>query len=194
MNLLKIALERIGDGDIDRRARLQARLAAAMQPAADPSEPVALAHDAIRLARTGGNARTLLTTLRSAVSALMDLGDPVERLALNQEHVRLALQLGDTPECRRGYLRSTVDAMELGDAATLDDAIEQCNSLSAQLGMPHYQWQAAALRVMRATSRGEFAAAEAALVEARRLADRAQDSNAALTLAGAAARAGGDDR
>ena len=108
--------------------------------------------------------------------------DPVERLALNQEHVRLALQLGDTPECRRGYLRSAVDAMELGDAATLDDAIEQCNSLSAQLGMPHYQWQAAALRVMRATSRGEFAAAESALVEARRLADRAQDSNAALTL------------
>jgi tetratricopeptide (TPR) repeat protein len=182
VNLLKVALERIGDGDIDRRARLQARLAAAMQPAADPSEPVALAHDAIRLARTAGNARTLLTTLRSAVSALMDLGDPVERLALNQEHVRLAVQLGDTPECRRGYLRSAVDAMELGDAATLDDAIEQCNSLSAQLGMPHYQWQAAALRVMRATSRGEFATAEAALVEARRLADRAQDSNAALTL------------
>jgi tetratricopeptide (TPR) repeat protein len=36
--------------------------------------------------------------------------------------------------------------------------------------------------VMRATSRGEFAAAEAALVRARRLADRAQDSNAPLTL------------
>ena len=182
VNLLKIALERIGDGDIERRARLQARLAAAMQPAADPSEPVALAHDAIRLARSSGNPRTLLTTLRSAVSALMDFGDPIERLALNQEHVRLAVQLGDTPECRRGYLRSAVDAMELGDAVTLDDAIEQCNSLSAQLGMPHYQWQAAALRVMRATSRGEFAAAEAALAEARRLADRAQDSNAALTL------------
>ena len=72
--------------------------------------------------------------------------------------------------------------MELGDAATLDDAIEQCNSLSAQLGLPHYQWQAAAFRVMRATSRGEFAAAEAALARARRLAERAQDPNAAVTL------------
>ena len=51
VNLLKFALERIGEGDIDRRARLQARLAAAMQPAADPSEPVALAQEAIRLAR-----------------------------------------------------------------------------------------------------------------------------------------------
>jgi predicted ATPase len=182
VNLLKAALTRIGDGDNDRRVRLQARLAGAMQPAADPSEPAALAREAIQLARAGGNARTLLTTLRSAVSALMDLADPVERLELNQEHVRLARQLDDAPECMRGYMRSAVDAMELGDAATLDDAIEQCNSLSNQLGMPHYQWTAAALRVMRATSRGEFAAAEAALGEARRFADRAQDSNAALTL------------
>jgi hypothetical protein len=75
-----------------------------------------------------------------------------------------------------------VDAMELGDAVALDEAITQCGGLADQLAMPHYQWTAAAMRVMRATSRGEFEAAEAALVRARRLADRAQDSNAALTL------------
>jgi tetratricopeptide (TPR) repeat protein len=82
----------------------------------------------------------------------------------------------------RGYLRSAVDAMELAEAAILDDAIAQCDALAEQLCLPHYQWTAAALRVMRATSRGEFAAAEAALARARRLADRAQDSNASLTL------------
>jgi predicted ATPase len=182
VKLLKSALARLGENDTDRRARLLARLAGAMQPAADPSEPVALAHDAIRLARANGNARTLLTTLRSAVSALMDLGDPIERLALNQEHVRLAQQLCDAPECMRGYMRSAVDAMELGDAVTLDDAIEQCESLAQKLGLPHYQWTAASLRAMRATTRGEFAVAEAALARARLLAERAQDSNAALTL------------
>jgi tetratricopeptide (TPR) repeat protein len=182
VGLLKTALTRVHESDTDRRARLQARLAAAMQPAADPSEPVALAHDAIRLARSAGHARTLLTTLRSAVSALMDLGDPVERLALNQEYVGLARQLGDAPECMRGFMRSSVDAMELGEAVTLDEAITQCDALAEQLAMPHYQWTAAAMRVMRATSRGEFAAAEAALARARRLADRAQDTNASLTL------------
>jgi tetratricopeptide (TPR) repeat protein len=182
VKLLKSALGRLGENDTDRRARLLARLAGAMQPAADPSEPVALAHDAIRLARANGNARTLLTTLRSAVSALMDLGDPLERLALNQEHVRLAQQLCDAPECMRGYMRSAIDAMELGDAVTLDEAIEQCELLAQQLGLPHYQWTAASLRAMRATTRGDFAAAEAALARARLLAERAQDSNAALTL------------
>jgi hypothetical protein len=182
VGLLKTALTRVDAGDTDRRARLQARLAAALQPAADPSEPMALAHDAIRLARSAGNARTLLTTLRSAVSALMDFGNPLERLALNKEYVGLARQLGDAPESMRGYMRLSVDAMELGDAATLDEAITQCDALADQLSMPHYQWTAAAMRVMRATSRGDFAAAEAGLARARRLADRAQDTNASLTL------------
>jgi tetratricopeptide (TPR) repeat protein len=182
VELLKSALSRLDAADTNRRARLQARLAGAMQPAADPSEPAALALDAIRLARTGGDPATLLTTLRSAISALMDLADPVERLALNQEYVRLARQLGDAPETMRGYMRSAVDAMELADAATLDDAIEQCELLADQLGLPHYQWTASALRAMRATTRGEFAQADAALGRAKRLAERAQDSNASLTL------------
>ncbi len=72
--------------------------------------------------------------------------------------------------------------MELAEAAILDDAIAQCEAMAEQLALPHYQWTAAAMRVMRATSRGEFAVADAALTRARRLADRAQDSNAALTL------------
>jgi hypothetical protein len=182
VRLLKVALERLDAGDTDRRARLQARLAAALQPAADPDEPVALAREAIQLARVNGDARTLLTTLRSAVSAMMDFGDPAERLALNHEHVRLARQLGDAPECMRGYTRAAVDALELGEGATLDDAIEQCAALADQLGMPHYQWTAASFQAMRHTIRGDFPAAEQALARARQLAERAQDSNATFRL------------
>jgi predicted ATPase len=182
VGFLKTALARLREADTDRRARLQARLAAAMQPAANPSEPIDLARNAIALARSAGSTRTLLTTMRSAVSALMDFGDPVERLALNREYVTLARQLGDTPECMRGYMRMAVDAMELAEAASLDEAITQCDALAEQLSLPHYQWTAAAMRAMRATSRGEFAAAESALARARRFADRAQDSNASLTL------------
>jgi hypothetical protein len=96
--------------------------------------------------------------------------------------VALARQLGDAPESMRGYMRAAIDAMELGDASTLDEAIEQCDTLANQLGMPHYQWTAASFRAMRATMRGEFAAADEALDRARRLAERAQDSNASLRL------------
>ncbi len=182
VNLLRTALGRMPESDTDRRARLLARLAGAMQPAADPAEPAALARESIRIARANGNERTLLRTLRSAISALMDLGDPVERLALNQEYVRLARQLGDVTECMRGYMRSSVDAMELADAAILDEAIEQCESVAGQLRLPHYQWTAAALVAMRATTRGDFSQAEAALSRARHFAERAQDTNASFTL------------
>ncbi|MDF3019121.1 MAG: regulatory protein LuxR [Steroidobacteraceae bacterium] len=182
VKLLQSALARMPARDTDRRARLQARLAGAMQPAADPAEPAALAREAIRIARSNGQPDTLLKTLRSAISALMDLGDPVERLALNQEYVRLARQLGDVPECMRGYMRSAVDAMELADAATLDDAIEQCESVAGQLRLPHYQWTAASLVAMRATTRGDFPQAHAALARARKFAEHAQDTNASLTL------------
>ncbi len=182
VKLLQTALARMPDADTDRRARLLARLAGAMQPAADPAEPAALAREAIRIARSNGNERTLLRTLRSAISALMDLGDPVERLALNQEYVRLARQLGDVPECMRGYMRSAVDAMELADAAILDEAIEQCESVAEQLRLPHYQWTAASFAAMRATTRGDFAQAQSALARARHFAERAQDTNASLTL------------
>jgi hypothetical protein len=182
VRLLQSALSVVSLDDISRRARIQARLAAAMQPAADPSEPIRLARESIQLARRTGDARTILTTLRSAISALMDLGDPAERLTLNQEYVRLAQQLNDSCECMRGYMRMIIDAMELGDAATMDHAIEQYDALAEGLGLPHYQWTAAAFRVMRATTRGEFSAADVALARARRLAERAQDSNASLTL------------
>src|SRR5690606_34895382 len=45
-----------------------------------------------------------------------------------------------------------------------------------------YQWTAASFLAMRATMRGDFATAEEALARARRLAERAQDSNAAVRL------------
>ncbi len=182
VRLLQSALDVVSKEDVARRARIQARLAAAMQPAPNPAEPIQLAREAIELARRTGDARTLLTTARSAISAMMDLGDPAERLALNREYVQLAEALGDSCECMRGYMRMIVDAMELGDAETMDHAIDQYDTLAERLGLPHYQWTAAAFRVMRATTRGEFSAADVALARARRLSERAQDSNAPLTL------------
>jgi hypothetical protein len=183
VQLLRRALEALPETDHGRRARLLARLAAAMQPAADPDEPIALAREAIALARRSGDAPTLLTTLRSAISALMDLSDPAERLALNREHVQLAQNLGDVSEQVRGYTRMIVDALELGDAATMDYAIAQVELLAQRLGLPQYLWSAASFRVMRATMRGELAAAEVALQEAQALAERTQDPNARRTLA-----------
>ena len=182
VSMLRKAFDALGEESILRRARVLARLAAAMQPAEDPSEPIALAHEAIRLARGTDDRRALLSTLRSAISALMDLGDPVERMALNREYVALAESLGDSSERMRGYMRLVIDSLELGDAATMDHAIDQCGALAQALGLPHYQWTAAAFRVMQATIRGNLNVAVATLEQAERIAQHSQDPNAARTL------------
>lgn len=183
VGLLRKAFDAPGEAALQRKARVLARLAAAMQPAEDPAEPIRLAHEAIRLARETGDRRTLLSTLRSAISAMMDLGDPTERAQLNREYVALAESLGDVSERMRGYTRLVVDAMELGDAATMDYAIDQCGALAQELALPQYQWTATAFRVMQATMRGNLNVAAATLDQAMEFAQRSQDPNAARTLA-----------
>ena len=183
VQLLETAQERLGDLDPGRTARVMARLAAAMQPADDPGVPIRIAQEAIRFARSTGDARTLLVTLRSAISALMDVGDPVERLALNREHVALAWSLGDLSDCMRGSMRTVVDAMELGESATMDQAIMQCEELAGRLVLPQYQWAAAVLRTLRATIRGDLDEARTSLAHAEQIAERSQDPNVARTLA-----------
>ena len=77
----------------------------------------------------------------------------------------------------------SIDAAELGDAATMDHAIDQCGAIAQALGLPQYQWNAAAFRVMQATMRGNLNVATSTLEQAEQLAQRSQDPNAARTLA-----------
>ena len=58
------------------RVRVMARLAAAKQPAPDPQVPIGLARAAIALARGLKDPETLLVTLHSAGSALVDYAAP----------------------------------------------------------------------------------------------------------------------
>ncbi len=183
VEMLRKSLAALSDHASSRRARVLARLAAAMQPAEVPGEPIQMARESIRIARATGDRHTLFGTLRSAISALMDLGDPHERMKLNREYVALAESLHDTSECMLGHMRLVIDAAELGDAATMDNAIDQCGAIAQALGLPQYQWNAAAFRVMQATMRGNLNVATSTLEQAEQLAQRSQDPNAARTLA-----------
>lgn len=180
---LREALEAMPPRDAPERALVMARLAAALQPAAKPEEPIELARDAIAMARRHGEPRVLLATMRSAISAMMDLGDPGERAALNREHVRLAEQLGQPAEALRGSMRLTFDCYEIGDIAGAADAIEACRRVAEALDDPEPRWRVAALSAMRASAEGRFAESEQHEERARGLARRARDPNAERSLA-----------
>ena len=72
VKLLDEALASLPEGEPALRARVKARLAAALQPSEQPQVPIALAREAIALARGLGDRTTVLEVLHDAMAALMD--------------------------------------------------------------------------------------------------------------------------
>jgi hypothetical protein len=190
---LREALAALGGSDRGLRARLEARLASALQPASDPGEPIALALGAIDLAR-GEDDAALLATLYSACSALGDLAPPGRRAPLNQECAELAARLGDPAVAQRARARLAIDLVELGALDRADAAIAEAERLGEDLGLPHYRWRPILLRSMRALMHGRLAESDRLVEQAGRLVADLDEFDARVALLihrlGAAATAG----
>lgn len=182
IDYLRECLDALPDDEVAMRARVQARLAAAMQPAKQASVPMAMAREAIQLARTTNDERVLLEVLRHAVSALMDFAPSAERIPLNREFEALAEKHGDVPAQFRSTLRLMVDAIETGDSYLLDLTASRCEQLAKRIDLPHYLWRACSVRAMLATFEGRFAEATRLLDDAESLAASASQVEALLTL------------
>ena len=176
--LLQESLEALRPADSVLRARVLARLAAALQPAADPGGPIQMARDAIAMARRLGDREALLDTLRNGGSAMVDLGDLEERIALDREHAALAEELGNAVEALRGNLRSIMDYLELGRLDDAYRAMRACERITEELDHPAYRWRPVAMHVLRATWEGDLDEAERLVEEVRHLGQRGADPNA----------------
>jgi len=179
---LQRSLEALPQSDVSTRSRVQARLAAAMQPAIDPSGPMEMARDAIRLARSTGDEQVIYAVLRSAISALMDFAAVAERVALNREFGELAEKNGNVPDQFRTALRLMVDASEAGDRGAMDQSILDCVRIANRIGLPHYLWRADSARAMQALIDGRFARANELLESALAHAAKIDELEAKITL------------
>ena len=181
--LLQESLQILDDEDSPVRARVSARLAAALQPSPTPEEPIAIAREAIEMARRLDDPETLLYTLRTGGSALVDLAAPEERIVLDREHVALAERLGNRVEALRGSTRSVLDYLELG---RLDDAFRSmraCDRITGALGHPIYRWRSVAFHAMRALWRGDLDEACEMAERSRALGEKGGDPNAIVVFA-----------
>jgi tetratricopeptide (TPR) repeat protein len=179
---LQAALDGLPPGDTGLRARVMARLAAAMQPADDPSGPIELARRAVQMARRLGDETTLLATVRSATSALMDFAHPSERKELNEEHIRLAEALHEPVEALRGMTRLVFDLVQVGDLASARSTVDAAARTADRLQHPYYRWRPALLQAMMAQAAGDFGAWDERIDEARRLVKACNDPNGPRTL------------
>ena len=182
VGMLRECLAVLPEKNVAGRARVQARLAAALQPAVDPSGPVAMANDAITLARTLDDEDVLFDVLRSAMSALMDYAPAPARVPLNREFGALAEKCGNVAEQFRSYLRLMIDAIEIADRQLFDESIDAAERIALRINLPHYLWRTASMRATQEITAGRFSRALEFIDQAQTCADRAGDLESLVTL------------
>ncbi|HEY8942817.1 MAG TPA: hypothetical protein VIM73_01090, partial [Polyangiaceae bacterium] len=170
-------------GSNDLRARLLARLAAALQPSTTPEEPVTLARQAMQMAEGVPDPRMRAGIDLAAGSALTDFAPPAERIAVSEELVRTARSLDDAILELRGLTRLATDWLEMGDFVRAQVVIDARAELAARIGHPRYLWQTPLLRSMLAMPKGEFSLCDEAIEEARAIGHEGFDVNAAHVIA-----------
>jgi hypothetical protein len=154
ITMLERALQLLPESDDPWRAKVTARLAAARQPATDIEGALALARDAIAMARRLGDPAVLRDVLFSAIGAFVDFARPAERAALNEE--LLPLLDGDTPRTLRTLQRLAFDQIELGELAGFERTVRRYEALGEATGQLRYRWVPLLLRSMQAYWQGRL--------------------------------------
>jgi hypothetical protein len=161
VSLLTEALTVLPSTSLGLRARVMARLAAARQPSLDPYGEVALAKQAIALARTLDDPELLLEVEYAAMGAFMDYDDPRQRLILNLEIEQRAAALGDHNKVWRSCVRLVFDYIESGDLPLTLSRIARLEELVKRPGWAARAYVPLLCRAMCCSFTGDFDGAEA---------------------------------
>ena len=180
VSLLEEALRGLGEARTALRARLMARLAAARQPAPDPDQPIALATEAIALARDQLDDKSGARCRRRDDARDLPLDDLDRRLALDLETLSIAYETGDKAAALQALWRLGTERLEEGNFAAASSHLDQYERLASDLRQPHRRWQSMLARVDLASFRGAFEDADRLLEETVPLAATSQDPNAEL--------------
>jgi hypothetical protein len=175
VELLEQALAGLGDQDLALRARLMARLASALQPSPTPERPIALAREAIAVARRVGHPPTLAAVLAGARAAFRILEDLDERTAIDAEIVALAEAHGDVVLAQAGHRRQAFNALERGDLAGFDRAVAAFERSIGHVRRAQSGYQLLLLQAARAALGGRFPEAFALVDEAEAAFDRLRE-------------------
>ncbi|HEY1342187.1 MAG TPA: hypothetical protein VGF59_31985, partial [Bryobacteraceae bacterium] len=181
IRLLNEALEKLPPEDSALRARALAQLSAALYYS--PEKRVPLSKEAVEMARRVGDPMALLTALYCRHVALVLTDDLEERRGVGLEILRVAEAAGAKEMMLRAWYRLAVDAMEMGDLAAVDTAIDGFGRLAEEIRQPAYQWLAPFFRGNVALLQGRFADCERLAMESMGIAKRVEDPAAFLFLA-----------
>jgi DNA-binding winged helix-turn-helix (wHTH) protein len=160
--VLRQALEalRAHDEHDDRCVLLQALIAKSLLYERAPQERVSLARGALCEARTLQASARRAEVLTRCHEALPGPEHLHERLGISAELTRLAGETGDQLAQLRAFGVQIENAVECGDMARVDSALDGMEVLAERMREPLYRWYGKVMRAMRDYVRGDLAGAD----------------------------------
>jgi tetratricopeptide (TPR) repeat protein len=181
--LLREALGALDQADSPLRARLLARLTAALYHSATHEELMRLAAASVDMARRLYDARTLLYVLLRVHFYRFAQRDVRSRLAAAGELLDLADKIGDRDAALAACRARIIDLVEDGDAEALAEGMRAYSERALESRQPLHIHLNVLCRAMRALLDGSFDEAEALAREALELGRDAQDDTAIASQA-----------
>ena len=180
MPLLERALEATATEDTLTRVRLLARLAAAVRGEPSRERRVALADEALTIARRSGDPATLAVVVEGRWIAVEGPEQHLrgEGVEVCGELIALGQQIGDKERIFAGYDHRLHCIWTLADRAGVDDSIEALGALAAELRQPAQRWAVGTSRTMLALMEGRLADAEELISETLAIGERTERWNA----------------
>jgi DNA-binding SARP family transcriptional activator len=176
--LLERTLAVIGDEDSPARVRILARLATARRD--DPTDEVrvALASDALAMARRIGDPGTLAYALEAKWTATQSPLTLEGRMELADEQIALSIASGNMELCYGGHDNRLNTFFTLADRAGIDVEVAAIRELADAMHQPAQRWHAATVETMLAVMEGRFEDAGELLERGRSLGAAAMRWNA----------------
>lgn len=181
--LLERALAAIGEQDRPARVKLLARLAAALRDEPSRDRRLALAQEALEMARRSGDPVTLAFALEghwTAVEApeLLARGDGI---AVGDELIHLGEQIGDTERVFAGHDHRLHCFWTLANRGQVEVELGALTALAEELRQPAQRWSVGTGRTMLALMEGHFGRAEQLIAETLAVGGQVQSWNAVVS-------------
>jgi DNA-binding SARP family transcriptional activator len=179
--LLERALAAVGEQDSGARVQLLARLAAAIRDDPLRDRRVALAQEAVEIARRSGDPMTLAYALEGYWVAVEGPDAAGEGIAVGEQLVALADQIGDEERAFTGRDFRLNAFWKLVDRTGVDVELDSLSRLADRLRQPAQRWYVGTARTMLALMEGRFEQAERLISETLALGQRAETWNALVS-------------
>jgi DNA-binding SARP family transcriptional activator len=172
--LLEAGLAALGEGDVELRARLLARLAGALRDEPSRHRRDVLSSRALELSRAAGNPGAVAYALDGRVAAIIAPGNEAERLMLATELRDVAESIGDPERVVQAHLYRVMAQLQLGDVEAAQVDLDAAGRIARQLAIRPQLWQVRGVSAMLALAAGRLREGEELIAEALGLGERAQ--------------------